>query len=400
MVSGKEQNNVVNLEPHAPMCEGAGRPAAIPFFVERLVNAAAAPKMRPRVGLLCSMVPAEIAMAAGADVVRLDCGSGSSIEAGSSVLCGEACPLAKATIGAFEKEDAVQASCDAFIIPATCDSKRQLAKVLDTLGPTFHFIMPDERDTAEGAAAIESEMVRLGEFLGKLTGQAPTVATFKGAFAKTQRRSEIVSGLVEARMRQSGCLSIRDLFVCVQSSLFSPEPIDTWLEQAERLLKEVENSEGDGKRRRRRLILTGSPVIWPNFKPLNIIEDCGALVIADTLCSGAQACIQESGSGARLSTLADYYRELAVRMSGNPLCPCSSSPEARMRHIIDLAQRGRADGVVQYSMHSCHPVDVESAKLGRVLRDRRVPFLNLRTGYDLDDAQDLRIQVEMFLESI
>jgi len=71
-----------------------------------------------------------------------------------------------------------------------------------------------------------------------------------------------------------------------------------------------------------------------------------------------------------------------------------------MRHIIDLAQRGRADGVVQYSMHSCHPVDVESAKLGRVLRDRRVPFLNLRTGYDLDDAQDLRIQVEMFLESI
>jgi len=374
------------------------RPASIPYFVERLVGAAAAPKPRPRVGILCNFAPVEILMAAGADPVRLDCGNSAAAVAGEELLAGDICPLAKATIGIFMREDGLPRTCDAFVVPDACDAKRKMADLLADYGPVFAFALPADKDTERHGDEAAAELKRLAAFAANVTGRAPDRSSLRAAIRLTARRSDLVRRIQEARVAQPGTLSIRDFFVCIQSSLFSPEPLETWIEPAARLLAEIERFTPERRSRRPRVVLTGSPVIWPNFKPLNVLEECGAHVVADTLCSGAQACLDPAVAAE--NSLDACYRALANRSVFGAICPCFSSQATRLNRILDLAEKTRADGIVQYSLRLCQPFDLENYRLERVLKERRIPFLNLRTDYSLEDTEQLRVRIEAFLETL
>ncbi len=374
------------------------RPAAIPYFVERLVNAAAVPKRRPRIGLLCNVTPVEIVLAAGADPVRLDCGNSAAAVAGEELLAGDVCPLAKATVGVFMRGDGLPATCDAFVVPATCDAKRKLGEILADYGPVFPLSLPGDKDTARHADEAAAELKRLAAFVGGITGSAPTRNTLRAAIALANHRSDIVHRLQEARIAHPGALSIRDLFVCVQASLFSPEPLETWVKHAENLVHEVRAFTAERRDLRRRVVLTGAPIIWPNFKVLNVLEECGALVAADTLCSGAQACIDPVVLAE--TSFDACIRALAARSVFGALCPCFSSQATRLSRVLDLVEKTRADGVVQYALRLCQPFDIENYRLERVLKERRIPFLNLRTDYSLEDTEQLRVRIEAFLETV
>ncbi len=378
--------------------EAPNRPASIPYFVERLVNAAAAPKPRPRIGTLCNFIPIEVILAAGADTVRLDCGNSAAALAGEEHLAGDICPIAQATLGLFLREDGIPSTCDAFVIPAACDAKRKLAEILADFGPVFQLALPTDPDTARHVDEIVAELKRLAVFVSGITGHTPTRADLLAAIGLTTRRTELIRRLQDARIAQPGSLSIRDLFVTVQASLFSPEPIETWLKPAELLLSEVQACVPAPRSFRRRVVLTGSPIVWPNFKPLNLLELCGADVVADTICTGAQSCndpVVLDGT-----SLEAAYRALAERATFGLVCPCFCSQNIRLNRIMDLVEKRHADGVVQYTLRFCHAFDLEHCRIERTLRDRRIPFLNLSTDYNLDDTELLRARIETFLETL
>ena len=374
------------------------RPSGISTFVERLTSAATAPKQRPRIGVLCNFAPAEIIMAAGADPVRLDCGNGAAAVAGEEILSGDICPLAKATLGVFMREDGLPRTCDAYIVPDACDAKRKMAEILADFGPVFQLSLPNDKDTERHAEKTAAELKRLAAFVAGVTGHAPDRKGLRAAIELTNRRSDIVRRMQEARIAQPAALSMRDFFVVIQSSLFSPEPLETWLEPAERLLAEVEAFKPERHSLRPRVVFTGSPVIWPNFKTLNVLEECGADIVADTLCSGAQACIDPAVLAE--TSLEACYRALAARSIFGALCPCFNSQATRLNRILDLVDAAHAAGVVQFSLRLCQPFDLENYRLERILKDRRIPFLNLRTDYSLEDTEQLRVRIEAFLETL
>ncbi len=374
------------------------RPVGIAYFVERLVNAPASPKTRPRVGVLCNFIPVEIIMAAGADPVRLDCGNSAAALAGEAYLADDICPLAQATLGLFLRDDGIPRTCDAFVIPASCDAKRRLADILTDFGPVFQLSLPTDPDTGHHADQIVAELKRLAVFMATITGQPVERAGLRAAIGLTARRSEVIHRLQKARIAQPGVLSIRDLFVTVQASLFSPEPLETWLKPAEQLLAETQAYAPTPRGFRRRVVLTGSPIVWPNFKPLNILETCGADIVADTICTGAQSCLDPADLAE--TSLEACYHALAVRASFGTVCPCFCSQTTCLTRILELAEKTRADGVVQYALRSCRAFDLEHYQIERVLRDRRVPFLNLSTDYTLDDTEQLRSRIETFLASL
>jgi benzoyl-CoA reductase/2-hydroxyglutaryl-CoA dehydratase subunit BcrC/BadD/HgdB len=398
-VSGHRRKQViVESDQRLHLDNAPNRPASIPFFVERLVNAAAAPKPRPRIGTLCNFIPVEIILAAGADTVRLDCGNSAAALAGEEHLAGDICPLAQATLGLFLREDGIPSTCDAFVIPASCDAKRKLAEILADFGPVFQLAMPVDPDPARHAEEIIVELKRLAAFVTDITGHAPNRADLHAAISLTARRSDLIRRLQDARIAQPGSLSIRDLFVTVQASLFSPEPIETWLKPAEILLSEVQACVPEPRSFRRRVVLTGSPIVWPNFKPLNLLELCGADVVADTICTGAHSCSDPAlVAGASLEAA---YRGLAERAAFGLVCPCFCSQATRLNRIIDLVEKRHADGVVQYALRFCHAFDLENCRIERTLRDRRIPFLNLSTDYNLEDTERLRARIELFLETL
>jgi benzoyl-CoA reductase/2-hydroxyglutaryl-CoA dehydratase subunit BcrC/BadD/HgdB len=380
------------------LAETPGRPAALALFEERLRRAADVPKTRPRIGVLCNLVPVELILAAGAEAVRLDCGNSASAVAGEEILSGDVCPLAKATLGQFLRPDSPASACDALVVPATCDAKRKLAELLADYKPVFVLSLPPDKDADRHAAVVAAELRRLSAFIAKITGRAATRASLRAAMELTARRGDLLRRIQAVRWEKPRALTARDLFAVVQSSLLSPEPLETWLEAGGRLLAETEAYQPERRSLRPRLLLTGAPMVWPNFKVLNLLEECGADVVADTLCTGVESCLDPAVTDE--TSLDALLRALAARSIFGAICPCFTTQTTRIGRVLDLCEQAAAAGVVNYSLRLCQPFDLESYRLERVLKDRRIPVMNLRTDYSLEDTEQLRVRLEAFLETL
>jgi benzoyl-CoA reductase/2-hydroxyglutaryl-CoA dehydratase subunit BcrC/BadD/HgdB len=56
--------------------------------------------------------------------------------------------------------------------------------------------------------------------------------------------------------------------------------------------------------------------------------------------------------------------------------------------------------VLSYGLRLCQLFDIEAYRLQAVLKERRIPHLNLRTDYSLEDTEQLRVRLEAFLETV
>ena len=375
------------------------RPGNIGWFEQVLDGAPLRerPSGVPLIGYFCNMVPVELICALGARPVRLGCGNPVLVQSGEEVLAGDICPLAKASFGDMMDGEGAAALCDAIVLPASCDAKRKLAEVVGDYRPTFVLNLPAEQDAHRYGKAAAAEVHRLADFLCEILGRKLSVRRLRDAIELGRRRTALVRELQAVRAAKPAAMSVRDVFVIVQAS-FAGADLAEWLTEAGRVLEEARGFEPDRRRLRPRLVLTGAPIIWPNFKPLNLIEECGADVVADTLCTGAHSAYDavaydESGRRALMRALAQRYIFAS-------LCPCFISQGNRISQVLDLVEEFRADGVINYGLRLCQLFDMESYRLSRVMKERKIPFANMRTDYSLEDTEQLRVRLEAFLETI
>jgi benzoyl-CoA reductase/2-hydroxyglutaryl-CoA dehydratase subunit BcrC/BadD/HgdB len=365
------------------------------FFEARLDLMA--PEVRPAVGYFCQMAPYELIASFGAIPIRLGCGNAALVQSGEEVLSGEICPLTKSSFAAFLEKDGLPEHVECVVVPTSCDAKKKLGEVLSDYKPVFMLNLPPEQDYSRFGDAAVAELERLSEFLAKHLKRKFDRRELQAQIELGRKRSLIVREFQELRSRSPECLSVRDLFIIIQAST-TPAPLSPWLTEARKALEEARTFVSDRPRLRPRLVLTGAPIIWPNFKPLNLIEESGADVVADTLCSGAQSLIDpvvlnETSTKALLRALAQKY------IFASP-CPCFVSSATRISRVLDLAASCKADGVLHYGLRLCQLFDIEVYRLSSVLKENKIPFMNLRTDYSLEDTEQLRVRLEAFLETL
>ena len=372
------------------------RPGNIAYF-ENLMSGAPEDSAAPEIGYFCNMVPVELIVALGGRPVRLGCGNAALVQSGEEVFSGEICPLAKASFGAFLDADSVASRCHALIVPTSCDAKKKLGEVLADFKPTFMFNLPPEQDFDRYAGHVSVELERMTGFLSEQLGGRFSPRALRRAIAAGQRRTMVIRRLQAARAAEPAAFSVRDFFLVIQSS-FTGVRLDRWLEEAGRVLAEAEGFATARRRLRPRMVLTGAPMIWPNFKVLDLIEESGADVVADTLCTGAQSCfdpvVYDEGGRREL------FRALAARYVFASACPCFISQATRLSRILDLVDTCKADGVINYGLRLCQLFDMEAYRLQRVLKSKGIPFHNLRTDYSLEDTEQLRVRLEAFFETV
>jgi len=372
------------------------RPAGMDWFEEALARPAG-DWDGPVVGVYCGMVPPELVRAAGARPVRLDCGNAALVPTGDEVFSGEICPLAKSSLAMLLDPESVARRAAALVLPASCDAKTKLGEVLADFAPTFTLALPREQDAGRHAAAMAEELDRLAGFLAEHLPQRPKRRDLLREIERSREQTRLVRALQAARIDAPGAVSIRDFHLIVQAALAGADP-EEWERRTRAVLAGAEGYTENRARLRPRLILTGAPMLWPNFKALNLIEESGADIVADTLCSGAQSLfdpvvVDERGWTALL-------RALALRYVFASPCPCFVSQATRMSRVLDLVRDARAVGVVNYGLRLCQLFDFEAYRLQRVLKEHRIPFLNLRTDYSLEDTEQLRVRLEAFLETV
>ncbi len=162
-----------------------------------------------------------------------------------------------------------------------------------------------------------------------------------------------------------------------------------------RLAKFIEEAKSAGRNsdRRLRVMVLGNTLDDVRFT--EIIEELGAVVVADASCYGAFEFWETISPGPDiLESIARYY---LTRLA----CPrMVSSTAARHNLIKDMVAMFHVDGIVFERMMYCDLWGGETMSLENELQKLNIPFLLLDREYTASGVGQLRTRLQAFIEMI
>jgi benzoyl-CoA reductase/2-hydroxyglutaryl-CoA dehydratase subunit BcrC/BadD/HgdB len=350
------------------------------------------------VGTFCLFVPDEIIFAAGADRVILCGGRSGTISVAEEYLPRNICPLIKSSFGAI-----VNGSCsgdlacphfsmvDAIVAEATCDGKKKMYELLPEYIPTYVLDLPQKTDSKTSVDYFESELRKFGRFMEELTGNTITDEALAREIRSGNETRRTLHRLYEMRRRAVPSIRGSDVIKMLQKQYFlSP---DTFRAGVTAVCDEVEKIPVTGKKGGPRLMISGCPMPAGNMKVPMIIEEMGATIVVEESCTGTRSfwdLVDENK---------DSWTALAERYLKIP-CSCMTPNQGRVDSIIELAEKYDVDGVIYYTLQSCHGYNIERYKVGKALKEVNIPVLAIETDYSDADVEQIRIRVEAFLEML
>lgn len=381
----------------------AGRPASLRHFEDALgseqgLNEIARSGAR-FIGTYCNFPADEIIHAAGAVPVRLCSALPSAASFAEEALPRDLCPVVKSSFGTFVGNIGSAARCDVVAVPASCDGKRKLASMLNDYADAWIVDLPARRDYASDMPRWVEETKLLCARVEKLTGRKIEHDRLAASIRLYHRRAEAFRELLKLRQKYPHILSGRDMMLVTNSSFV--DGVEQWTEAVKALTRELTALAGkqpSAPASFRPLVLTGSPILWPNWKTLNIIEEAGGTVVADTLCSGTQRL--HDPVQVDEWTYDGMIRALALRYFSASLCPCFIDAADYIDRVLELVQDYRACGVVSHNLRFCQLIDMDVVRLRSVLRERDIPLLSIQTDLSTEDREQIKTRVEAFLEML
>ncbi|MBN1539598.1 MAG: 2-hydroxyacyl-CoA dehydratase [Candidatus Thermoplasmatota archaeon] len=354
------------------------------------------------VGTLCMMVPQELIFAAGAEAVRLCSGYYEPVHPANELL-GDAglCPMVRSTLGTkMVSSNPLVDLIDLVVGPATCDGKMKLAEILQDWVPVVMMNIPRVKVGDSSSDLWVKEVSYLKNRLEELTGRSVRKSMLRSEIAKWNEANQHWSELLELRRSERPPISGRDAMLVVQASQF--DRIERWNRKVGDLILELRKMRKKGvhagEEGAARILLAGSPMMYPNFKIPSIIEGSGGLIVTDELCSGYRLMsdpVMVDGMSRK-----EIYQALAERYFFPCSCPCFSPNDERIRRMKEAIKAFGIEGVIFHTLRGCHLNNIEATKIELSLRVEGIPLLKIESEYDEGDIEQVRTRIEAFIEMI
>ena len=147
-----------------------------------------------------------------------------------------------------------------------------------------------------------------------------------------------------------------------------------------------------------RILLTGSPIVFPNVKIPLLIEEMGGIVAGDETCMGERglwdpAVITDDSFDGMI-------RALANRSLRPCPCPTFADNSQRIYRIKQLIKENQIQGVIYHVLRGCLVYDFEYRRIENELGQMGIPVIRLESDYNEEDIEQLRIRIEAFIELI
>jgi benzoyl-CoA reductase/2-hydroxyglutaryl-CoA dehydratase subunit BcrC/BadD/HgdB len=357
---------------------------------------------RKVIGTYCVFAPDELIYAAGGLPIRLDAGADEAIPEGEQELgTVNICPAIKSSLGLklLNLPFAGEARLDLAIIPAVCDGKKKLVDIFARYVPTWMLQVPHTSLDPRVRDYWRTEIKLLRENLEEFTGHKIKAKELAGAIQLFNRKRRVIRRLYEVRQAALPPITGRDALLVVATS-YHDDP-QRWVEQTERLCLELEDRVrrgiGVAEPHATRLMLAGCPIVPPNWKVPDILEELGGIIVTDELCTGSRGYWYLVGEEGRsvdemVTALADRYIMCE--------CPCFVPNTPRLKRIVESVEAWRVKGVIYYQLLFCHTLNIEAVEVERALRHVGVPMCKIDTDYSEQGAEAMRTRLESFLETL
>jgi benzoyl-CoA reductase/2-hydroxyglutaryl-CoA dehydratase subunit BcrC/BadD/HgdB len=180
------------------------------------------------------------------------------------------------------------------------------------------------------------------------------------------------------------------------------EEVEPWTDALAKLNDELEqrirHNNHVAKPNAARLMLTGSPMVFPNWKIPTIIEELGAVLVADEFCTSGR--FLSDMVSVDEGTLSDMLHAIADRYMLPCSCPTFTNTTERRDRILQLVEDYQVEGVIYHVLKGCHPFDIEMKAIETMLQDKGIPMLKVETDYAPQDTEQLRTRIEAFTETL
>ena len=379
-----------------------GAPESITPFLSTLeriyVNMQGVYTNRLTVGTYCVMAPQELIYAAGAMPVKLCSGNYTAFSVGDDVTPRDACPLVKAVAGfLLTGLMPVYRDCRMMVLPITCDCKKKIAGMLKNSVNLMTMHIPASREDDD----IDEYVRQLYELMARLedvTGNAVTYDTLAEGFRMVGRAQYELSEFI--RLKKNTPYLIRGTHSMAIMNAASYMPADMWAYAMSRVNAELKQKAKAKQtvtgKELPRILLTGSPIVFPNIKIPLIIEETGGIVAGDETCMGERGMwdpaviVDDSFDG--------MMRALANRALRPCPCPTFADNSQRLFRLKQLIKDNHIQGVIYHVLRGCLVYDFEYKKIEEELGKLDIPVIRLESDYNEEDVEQLRIRIEAFIE--
>jgi benzoyl-CoA reductase/2-hydroxyglutaryl-CoA dehydratase subunit BcrC/BadD/HgdB len=388
------------------LTEFPDNPEAMNYFYDLFhnlyKNGHSLPTDKKIIGTMCLQVPDELIYAAGATPMRMCSGAYAYDQVGAEFLPAKSCPVVKATTGMLHINQALWGeSVASVVIPTTCDQKKKCGEMLKEMGyPVYILEMPSAKDSDAARFYWQESVKAFALDLQQITGIKITSAKLQAVIAEMAESSSLFRKLNELRKSKTPLIFGKDIFLV--TSAYFIDDMANWQQAVRKLIAELEernkNDIGISNRQAPRLLLTGSPPIFPNLKVPILVEQAGGIIVADEVCSSNRLLYDAVAYDEK--NLNDMVPALADRYLKPCTCPCLTPNTDRNRKLDEMVKSHNVEGVVYQAFSGCLPYEMEQKQISNTLNEAGVPMLYLETDYSNEDLGQLSTRIEAFIESI
>ncbi len=358
------------------------------------------PQTQKTIGTYCVMVPHELIYAAGAVPVKLCSGNYTAFFIGDDIAPRDACPLVKAVAG-FKRTGLmpVYEKCSMMVVPVTCDCKKKIAGKLGDYCDVMTMHIP----TTKGDDDINEYVSQLYDLCARLeqaTGNKITYDSLAEAFDKTGRAQYELSEFI--RLKKQMPYLIRGTHAMTIMNAAAYMPAEVWAEALRSVnmslsLRAMKGEKVTNKKLPR-ILLTGSPIVFPNVKIPLLIEEMGGIVAGDETCMGERG--MWDPPVITDNSFDGMIRALANRSIRPCPCPTFADNTQRIYRLKQLIKENQIQGVIYHVLRGCLVYDFEYKRIEDELGKLDIPVIRLESDYNEEDVEQLRIRIEAFIELI
>lgn len=354
------------------------------------------------IGSVCSLIPEPLLNLPGCFSVRLRAPRTGSIEMGTyymtSIMC-EACRaiLERAIEGGYQFLDCILA-------PDACAQMNRCVENIEHLqlcGKDKFFITYADVPMKSDETALRHYVRQMRQYILEPLTQHFHIDTSDTALHKGMalhnRICRLLTEIGACRAEENPRITGYEFAVLCLASYCCPK--ESLIPILEETLEELENRQPDPHPSYRvRVLLAGSEIDDPEL--IRLIEETGALVVADRFCLGSFPGREEITLRENEDILTGICRHYMERGQ----CPrFMNTDKIRERHTYmdQLARYFHADGIIYQQIKFCDYWGYERAYASQVMRDDfAYPVLSIDRPYAVGNAGQLRTRVQAFVESM
>jgi benzoyl-CoA reductase/2-hydroxyglutaryl-CoA dehydratase subunit BcrC/BadD/HgdB len=347
------------------------------------------------VGIYCEFTPRELILAAGAVPVCLCGANPRTIPAAETVLPANLCPLIKSSFGyILTNRCPFFMVTDLVVAETTCDGKKKMYELIAEKKAVHVLELTQKVDEAEAFGHWLAEVRKLRAKLESVYSRSISDDDLRAAIRAMNRERALLRRAFELGMNEPAVVTGKEL----SELRYRLSGVDDHLRMLEAFIADIEARKAAGRfvapAGAPRVMLTGCPTAQGTTKLIEIIEECGAVVVAQETCSGLKPLdIQVDEDGDPTEAIARKYFRLP--------CSCMTPNTGRTELIGRLAQDFRVDAVVDLVWQACHTYNIEAYLVERFVRDRLgLQYLKVETDYSDSDRERLKVRVQTVLEML